>query len=141
MAHGLRSIIASAFGATRADGSRSTRGCVNWPVSVQDMIRRRALRSLTASPSRPSRAGRAGTTEARKVSGRKRHLLVDTLGLLKVVAHPTNLHDRLGAKLVPDSLSNDFPRLRHIWADQGYAPALRQWTAERLGIELEVVYP
>lgn len=78
----------------------------------------------------------------KKVSGRKRHLLVDTLGLLlKVVVHPANLHDRLGAKLVLDTLGTAFPRLQHIWADQGYAGTLRQWTAERLGIELEVVYP
>ena len=78
----------------------------------------------------------------KKVSGRKRHVLVDTLGLLlKVVVHPADLHDRLGAKLVLGALGADWPRLRHIWADQGYAGALRQWTREHVGIELEVVYP
>ena len=45
-----------------------------------------------------------GEDGGKKVSGRKRHVLVDTLGLLlKVVVHPAslpNLHDRLGAKLV-----------------------------------------
>jgi putative transposase len=35
------------------------------------------------------------------VVGRKRHVLVDTLGLLlAVVVHPTNIQDRDGAKLV-----------------------------------------
>src|SRR5258708_4587553 len=34
-----------------------------------------------------------------------------------------------------------FPRLRHVWADQGYAGVLRTWTREQTGIELEVVYP
>jgi putative transposase len=86
-----------------------------------------------------------GSQQGKKVSGRKRHVLVDTLGLLlKVVVHPANLHDRLGAKLVLGALGTDlprFPRLRHIWADQGYAGALRQWTRQHLGIELEVVYP
>jgi putative transposase len=86
-----------------------------------------------------------GGQQGKKVLGRKRHVVVDTLGLvLKVVVHPANLHDRLGAKLVLGALGTDlphFPRLRHIWADQGYAGALRQWTREHLGIELEVVYP
>lgn len=36
---------------------------------------------------------------------------------------------------------NDFPRLRHIWVDQGYASASLQWTADHLGIGLGVVYP
>jgi putative transposase len=76
------------------------------------------------------------------VSGRKRHLVVDSLGLLlEVIVHPTNLHDRLGAKLVLGVLGTGFPRLLHIWADQGYAGVLCQWTAEHLGTELEVVYP
>ena len=75
--------------------------------------------------------------------GARRHLLVDTVGLLlKVVVHPANLHDHLSATVVlVETLGNDFPRLQHIWADQGYAGALRQWTAEHLGIDLEVVYP
>jgi putative transposase len=68
--------------------------------------------------------------------------LVDTLGLLlKVVLHPADLHDRLGSKLVLETLGAAFPRLAHIWADQGSAGALRQWVADRLGIALEVVYP
>lgn len=77
------------------------------------------------------------------MSRRKRHLLVDTLGLLlKVVVHPATMHDLLGAKLVlVETLGHDFPRLQHIWVDQGYAGALRQWTATHRGIALEVIYP
>lgn len=89
--------------------------------------------------------GSTGEDGAKKVRGRKRHVVVDTLGLLlKVVVHPADLHDRLGAKLVLGALGTDLPRLQHIWADQGYqgyAGALRQWTREHVGIELEVVYP
>lgn len=78
----------------------------------------------------------------KKVNGRKRHLVVDTQGLLlKVVVHPAGLHDRLGAKLVLRALNTLFPRLQHLWADQGYAGVLREWTREQTGIELEVVYP
>jgi putative transposase len=67
---------------------------------------------------------------------------VDTLGLLlKVVVHPASLHDRLGAKLVLGAVKGGFPRLELIWADQGYAGALRQWTKEQIGITLQIVYP
>src|SRR6516225_6130947 len=78
----------------------------------------------------------------KKINGRKRHVVVDTQGLvLKVVVHPAGLHDRVGAKLVLQALNRIFPRLRHLWADQGYAGVLRDWTREQTGIELEVVYP
>jgi hypothetical protein len=78
--------------------------------------------------------GSRGYDGGKKVSGRKRHLLVDTLRLLlKVVVHPANLHDRLGAKLaLVDALPSAVPRLQHIRVDQGSVGALRQWAAERL---------
>jgi putative transposase len=76
------------------------------------------------------------------VLGRKRHRLVDTLGLLlKVVVHPANLHDRLGAKVLLEALGRGFPRLHLIWAAHGDAGALRQWTPAHVGLTLEVVYP
>jgi putative transposase len=86
--------------------------------------------------------GPRGFDGGKKVSGRKRHVVVDTQGLvLRVVVHPANLHDRVGAKLVLQGLDRASPRLRHLWADQGYAGALRDWTRQQTGIELEVVYP
>jgi hypothetical protein len=42
----------------------------------------------------------------------------------RVVVHPANLPDRVGAKLVLGALDTAFPRLHHIWADQGDAGAL-----------------
>jgi putative transposase len=86
--------------------------------------------------------GPRGFDGGKQVSGRKRHVLVDTQGLLlKVVVHPANLHDRVGAKQVLRGLNIALPKLQRIWADQGYAGALRTWTREQTGIELEVVYP
>ena len=57
--------------------------------------------------------------------GRKRHIVVDTIGmLLAIVVHPADIQDRDGARLVMDKLKGRFPRLRLIWADAGYARAV-----------------
>jgi putative transposase len=67
------------------------------------------------------------------VKGRKRHLVVDTLGLvLAVVVHAASLQDRDGAKLVLAKLVGRFPRLVLIWADGGYTGQLIDW-AKHLG--------
>ena len=61
------------------------------------------------------------------MKGRKRHLAVDTLGLLLVVVvHCAGLQDRDGAKLVFEQLKGTFPRLQRIWADGGYARQLAE---------------
>jgi putative transposase len=76
----------------------------------------------------------------KKVKGRKRHLLVDTLGLLlKVVVHPASVQDRAGAKLVLADLLPRFPRLQHLWADHGYSGTLRDWIEGELGWTVEIV--
>ena len=68
--------------------------------------------------------------EPSKVKGRKRHILVDTLGLLLVVkVHAANIQDRDGAKLLLEEISDQFPRLELIWADGGYAGKLIDWVA------------
>jgi putative transposase len=69
--------------------------------------------------------GPHGYDGGKKVNGRKRHILVDTLGLLlRVVVHPANLQDREGAPLVLVGQQRRFPRLCHLWADQGYTGPL-----------------
>jgi len=74
------------------------------------------------------------------VSGRKRHIVVDTLGLLMaVVVHAANIQDREGAMLVLKRMVGEFPRLKKIWADGGYAGQLIAWTAELGGWVLEIV--
>ena len=58
----------------------------------------------------------------KKVTGRKRHIIVDTLGLLlSVVVHPADLQDRDGARLVLDQRTRRlFPFIERIFADAGY---------------------
>lgn len=74
------------------------------------------------------------------MSGRKRHLVVDTLGMiLAVVVHAANVQDRDGAKLVLRKLRGVSPRLKRIWADGGYAGKLIDWTKRIGGWILEIV--
>ena len=65
--------------------------------------------------------GEDGYDAGKKVNGRKRHALVDTLGLLlAILVHPANISDQAGAKLLLEKFKHSFPRLRLIWADGGY---------------------
>jgi|TARA_Y100000310_G_C20457640_1_gene703802 putative transposase len=74
------------------------------------------------------------------VKGRKRHIVVDTQGLLLAVAvHPADIQDRDGAKLVLQRLLGRFPRLELIWTDGGYAGKLVEWALHAGGWRLEVV--
>ena len=74
------------------------------------------------------------------MTGRKRHIVVDTLGLLvAVVVHPADIQDREGAKLVLPKLRGRLPRLQLIWADAGYAGRLVPWVQDQLGWGLAIV--
>ncbi len=74
------------------------------------------------------------------MSGRKRHILVDTTGLLlQVVVHPADVQDRDGAKLVLAGLDVRFPRLAKLWVDAAYQGPCATWIAETLGWAVEVV--
>ena len=75
----------------------------------------------------------------RKVNGRKRHMMVDTLGLLiAVVITAASVQDRDGAKLVFAEACGE-TRLEKVWADGGYAGQLVGFTAEEYGWDLEIV--
>src|SRR5712692_1228386 len=86
--------------------------------------------------------GPRGYDAAKKVTGRKRHLLIDTMGLiLLVLVHPADVQDRDGARLLLAMLVDGrFPRLHLIWADAGYVGQLIEWVgrlfASRLRLEI-----
>jgi putative transposase len=74
------------------------------------------------------------------VKGRKRHLLVDTLGLLLfVLVHSAGIQEKDGAKLLLEQVVGKFPRLELIWADGGYAGWLVEWVKSVAGWVLEIV--
>lgn len=84
--------------------------------------------------------GVRGYDAGKKVKGRKRHILVDTLGLLLVVVvHAANIQDRDGAKRVLEKASQLFSRLQLIWADGGYAGKLIDWVKGQCNWVLEIV--
>lgn len=84
--------------------------------------------------------GERGYDAGKKVNGRKRHILVDTIGLLlMVVVHVADIQDRDGAKLVFEKAKRLFSRLRLIWADGGYAGKLIDWVQETCGWVLEII--
>jgi len=72
--------------------------------------------------------GARGYDAGKKVSGRKRHVLVDTLGLILLVWVSTaDVQDRDGARRLLVRLAHRFSSLVLIWADGGYAGQLVQW--------------
>lgn len=84
-----------------------------------------------------------GFDAGKKVTGRKRHVVVDTLGLvLAVVVTAANIQDRDGAQLVLRELYRrlcDSWRLQKIWADGGYRGQLIDWVKFVVGWSLEIV--
>jgi putative transposase len=84
--------------------------------------------------------GERGYDAGKKIKGRKRHILVDTLGLLLiVVVHAANIQDRDGAKSVLEKAKGKCSRLQLIWADGGYAGKLIEWVKATCGWVLEIV--
>ncbi len=62
-----------------------------------------------------------GYDAGKKIKGRKRHIIVDTEGLLlKVVVHSANIQDRDGALLLLAGLRSLYPWLAVVWADGAY---------------------
>jgi putative transposase len=94
----------------------------------------------TQSVKTTEQGGPRGKDPHKMVSGRKRHLLVDTLGLiLMVVVHSAGIQDRDGAKLVLEKIKGCFPRLKKILADGIYNGGIAAWAMEFGGWLLELV--
>lgn len=74
------------------------------------------------------------------MNGRKRHLLVDTGGLvLGVLVHPASISDRDGFRLLLADVSERWPSLHRLWVDAGYRGPVLQWAHEALELDVEVV--
>ena len=86
-----------------------------------------------------SRATR-GYDAGKKVNGRKRHIVVDTIGLLVIVMiTAANVQDRDGARPVLAAVRKAFPTISLVWADGGYAGKLVEWAKAATRLVLEIV--
>ena len=86
--------------------------------------------------------GERGYDGGKKVKGRKRHLLVDTQGLvLKAKVHPANVMDRDGIKPLLERVRGLLPRLALLWLDAGYngRGKGKDWVEKELGLSAQVV--
>lgn len=80
-----------------------------------------------------------GYDGGKKVKGRKRHLLVDTLGLIIVlVVHSAGVVDRRGAELVFQT--GEVPsRMELVWADQGYTGPMVENAAKNAKVKMSII--
>jgi putative transposase len=118
---------------------------------------RRAVRRRAARDPEPSAAildsQSVNTTEesgcikgadgGKQVKGRKRHLLVDTLGLLlSVSVTPAKTSDQEGARRLLIGLKPLPPRLELIWAERAYrGEPLATWCAAEGAWRVEIITP
>jgi transposase len=83
---------------------------------------------------------RRGYDAGKKINGTKRHLAVDTIGLLlAVLVTAASVQDRDAARPLLWNLRRAFPTIRLAWADGGYAGKLVTWAKTRLRLVLEIV--
>jgi putative transposase len=81
-----------------------------------------------------------GYDAGKKINGRKRHIVVDTCGLLLVVlVTSAAVQDRDAARLLLWALRGTFPTVRLLWADGGYSGQLVAWAATVLGLTVQIV--
>jgi putative transposase len=83
-----------------------------------------------------------GYDGGKQIKGRKRHILVDTEGLLlKVKVHSARTFDRDGIKLLLEDARALFPRMSHLWLDAGYSGQGKgaDWVEKALGWSAEIV--
>ena len=140
---GRRSIGTSRAGARTGRWAACTTHCASGYGAP-----RAALSKLTAAISDAQSAKGAATVGAasrgydagKKINGRKRQLVVDTIGLLLLVMVTTaSVQDRDGARSVLAAMSTAYPAVSLVWADGGYAGKLVEWAQTAARIVLEIV--
>jgi putative transposase len=84
--------------------------------------------------------GARGYDGAKRVNGRKRHILVATGGLVvRAKVHTADIEDRAAVPLLLEGADEQFPRVEHLWVDQGYTGSGKSRIEDHLGWRVEVV--
>ena len=100
--------------------------------------RRCPSQTVRAAPTVP-RSSR-GWDAAKKVNGRKRHIAVDTSGLLlEALVTTASTQDRDAARPLLFNLHRARRRVRRAWADSVYAGKLQPWAATYLKLTVQIV--
>ena len=87
-----------------------------------------------------AQGGAKGFDAGKKVKGRKRHLVVDVLGLvLAVLVHPANVQDRDGAAPVVEQAMAKHPTLRKLYVEPGYSGQCAHALRQNYKLDVEVV--
>ncbi len=82
-----------------------------------------------------------GYEGGKKVRGGKRHIRVNTEGiLLKVKVHSARMPDQDGLRLLLESIGAEAPCPSHLWVDAGYQGRGKEWAERSLGLGAEVVH-
>ena len=96
--------------------------------------------STAKASKRPMSADPRATTREKKINGRKRHLLVDVLGLVLVVwMSAGSVQDRDGAVPVLQEAHREFPTLKKVWVDGAYRGKVIDNVESETGITIEMV--
>jgi transposase len=99
-----------------------------------------AVDSQTVSGAATVGTASRGYDAGKKINGRKRHLVVDTMGLLIVVlVTAASVQDRDGGVRVLDRAKTAMPSLVHIWADAAYSRRVQDFATRALRIAVQVV--
>ncbi len=105
------------------------------PLPTAAIIDAQTVRGADTVPNTSS-----GYDAGKKTKGRKRHIAVDTLGLLlAVVVTAASIQDRDGAHRLLAALRARFSTVSHVWADGGYTGRLVTWAKQVLTLTVEVV--